>query len=79
MVKKNIQIFKKLLIVYSLFLCGCKSEIISTSCPSPVIYSKNFKDNLKIDLKNNNSYFINQVVLDFFNLQEDLKLCNGVK
>ena len=61
-----------------LIVCSCH-KIISTACPEPTFYSKEFKDNLKRDLKENKSYFINQVVIDYFNLQEDLKICNGVK
>jgi len=73
MVRKSLNLLMMLLIV-----CSCK-RIITTACPQPTIFSQEFKDNLKRDLKENKSYFINEIVIDYFNLQEDLKLCNGVK
>ena len=61
-----------------LSLCNCK-YVISTACPDYIIYSDEFKENLKKDLQNNKSYFINQVIIDMFNINESLKICNGIK
>ena len=61
-----------------LTVCNCR-QVISTACPPYTEYTQDFKDNLKRDLKENKSYFINQVVIDYFNLNENIKICNGIK
>jgi hypothetical protein len=70
---------KKSILILSLLLTACKTEIISTVCPPAIIYTEDFNDNLKKDLIENKSFFINQVIIDFFNLQQDLKICNGIE
>lgn len=59
-----------------MLLSSCKSNIIYTACPDVVEYSTEFKRQLTEDLKQERSYFINQVVLDYFNLREKIRICN---
>lgn len=60
-----------------MLLMSCKNRIY-TACPDIVQYSTEFKRQLSEDLKLEQSYFINQVVLDYFNLREKIKRCNNV-
>ena len=58
-----------------MLLMSCKNRIY-TACPDIVEYSTEFKQQLAEDLKQEQSYFINQVVLDYFNLREKIRICN---
>lgn len=58
-----------------MLLTSCKNRIY-TACPDIVEYSIEFKRQLAEDLKQEQSYFVNQVVLDYFNLREKIRICN---
>ena len=58
-----------------MLLTSCQNKIY-TACPNVIEYSKEFKQQLAEDLKQEQSYFINQVVLDYFNLREKIRICN---
>ena len=58
-----------------MLLTSCQNKIY-TACPDVVEYSTEFKRQLSKDLKLEQSYFINQVVLDYFNLREKIRICN---
>lgn len=56
-------------------LSSCKNKIY-TACPPVIEYSKEFNHQLAEDLKQEQSYFINQAILDYFNLREKIRICN---
>lgn len=58
-----------------MLLTSCQNKIY-TACPDVVEYSTEFSHSLAEDLKLEKSYFINQVVLDYFNLREKIRICN---
>ena len=58
-----------------MLLMSCQSRIY-TACPDVVEYSTEFKQQLAEDLKKEQSYFINQAILDYFNLREKIRICN---
>lgn len=58
-----------------MLLISCKNKIY-IACPPVIEYSKEFNHQLAEDLKQEQSYFINQVVLDYFNLREKIRICN---
>lgn len=65
--------FKYLLL---LFLVSCTHEkFIICDCPKPIDYSHEFQKNLVHDLEKIDSYYINQVVIDWFNLNKELMKC----
>jgi predicted transcriptional regulator len=55
---------------------SCQNRIY-TACPDIVEYSAEFKRQLAEDLKQEQSYFINQAILDYFNLREKIRICNN--
>lgn len=63
------------LILLMMLLTSCQNRIY-TACPDVVEYSTEFKRQLAEDLKQEQSYFINQIVLDYFNLREKIRICN---
>lgn len=58
-----------------MLLSSCKNKIY-TACPDVVEYSTEFRHSLSEDLKQEKSYFINQAILDYFNLREKIRICN---
>jgi hypothetical protein len=42
-------------------------------CPEPVEYSREFQENLLEDLDGIESYYINQMFIDFFNINQQLR------
>lgn len=62
-------------------VCSCStqknlSRNIFCNCPSPIDYSEEFQKNLVKELDKLepwNSYYINQVVVDWFNLNRELR------
>ena len=65
------------LIVLMMLLSSCRSSMIYTACPDIVEYSTEFNQQLAEDLKQEQSYFINQAILDYFNLREKIRICNN--
>lgn len=77
--------FKKyfLTIINIYLLCSCTTQRqlsnnsnVLCNCPSYIDYSEDFQKNLvrELDkLEPKNSYYINQVVIDWFNLNRKLK------
>ena len=59
-----------------MLLTSCKNRVY-TACPDIVEYSTEFKQQLAEDLKQEKSYFINQAILDYFNLREKIRICNN--
>ena len=54
----------------------CKRKLVICDCPKAIDYSKEFQINLVKDLeKVKDSYYINQVVIDWFNLNKELMEC----
>ena len=54
----------------------CKRRLVICDCPKAIDYSKEFQINLVKDLeKVKDSYYINQVVIDWFNLNKELMEC----
>lgn len=64
------------ILVLTMLLTSCQNKVIYSACPDVVEYSTEFKHSLAEDLKNEKSYFINQAILDYFNLREKIKVCN---
>lgn len=58
------------LLLLSVGCCGKK--IYLRNCPEPIDYSEEFQKNLVRDLEKIDSYYINQVVIDWFNLNNAL-------
>jgi hypothetical protein len=46
------------------------------SCPEPVEYSGEFQENLIRDLEGVKSYYINQILIDFYNINQQLRMCD---
>lgn len=70
--------YEVFIILSLLLLPSCSRTIELCNCPEPIIYSREFQDNLIKDLKkinrdNNSSYYINQIVIDLFNLNNELR------
>lgn len=68
-------------ILLTLLLFSCSRTIELCNCPKPISYSREFQDNLVRDLErinrdNNSSYYINQMVIDLFNLNNELRECH---
>lgn len=54
----------------------CKRKLVICNCPKAIDYSKEFQNNLVKELdKVKDSYYINQVIIDWFNLNKELKEC----
>lgn len=64
------------LIALMMLLSSCRSSMIYTSCPDIVEYSTEFKQQLAEDLKKEESYYIKQSILDYYNLREKIRICN---
>ena len=60
-------------IILCLLASSCARKISICGCPRPIDYSKEFQINLVKDLENIDSYYINQVVIDWFNINKELK------
>ena len=58
-----------------MLLMSCQNRIY-TACPPIIEYSKEFNHQLAEDLKNENSYYIKQSILDYYNLREKIRICN---
>ncbi|MBO4516739.1 hypothetical protein J5751_04915 [bacterium] len=71
--KESIKAISIILLI--VLLTSCKNKIY-TACPDVIEYSKDFQYNLAEDLKKEESYFIKQAILDYFNLREKIKICN---
>lgn len=63
------------LILLLVLLTSCVSKI-STSCPPIIEYTQEFKQQLADDLEKEESYYIKQVVVDYYNLREKIRVCN---
>ena len=63
------------LILLLVLLTSCVSKI-STSCPPIIEYTQEFKQQLADDLEKEESYYIKQVVIDYYNLREKIRICN---
>lgn len=74
--KDIIKDLKKGSLILLIILMGCHKKLISTACPEPINFSPAFQENLARDLEQNNSYFIDEVVIRFFYLNEQVRLCN---
>lgn len=77
-VQKAIDLTKKgLFILCLVFLTSCiKKEIISTRCPKPINYSIEMQKNIADAVTKVNNPYINQVFLDLFNINQQLRICN---
>lgn len=75
MKKKERNIIKISLIALMMLLMSCQNRIY-TACPDVVEYSIEFKHSLAEDLKKEESYYIKQSILDYFNLREKIRICN---
>ena len=64
------------ILVLIMLLMSCRNKIIYSACPDVVEYSTEFRHSLSEDLKQEKSYFINQAILDYFNLREKIRICN---
>ena len=65
------------LILLMTLLNSCRSNTIYTACPNVIEYSKEFNHQLAEDLKKEESYYIKQSILDYFNLREKIRICNN--
>ena len=63
------------LILLLVLLTSCVSKI-STSCPPIIEYTQEFIQQLADDLEEEESYYIKQVVVDYYNLREKIRICN---
>ena len=63
------------LILLLVLLTSCVSKI-STSCPPIIEYNQGCKQQLADDLEKEESYYIKQVVVDYYNLREKIRICN---
>ncbi|GHU27459.1 hypothetical protein FACS1894152_4120 [Bacilli bacterium] len=59
-----------------IILAGCSRIIRIDVCPEPVEYSNEFQINLMKDVEKSNSFFINQVIIDFYNINQQLRICH---
>ena len=64
------------LMILAMLLNSCVKSKIYTACPSIIEYSKEFKQELANDLEKEESYFIKQAIIDYYNLREKVKICN---
>jgi hypothetical protein len=55
---------------------GCGRNFTINTCPDPVEYSREFQENLLRDLDGINSYHINQMLIDFYNINQQLRILN---
>jgi hypothetical protein len=55
---------------------GCSRVPRLNPCPNPVEYSKEFQENLMEDLNKINSFYINQMLMDFYNINQQLRICD---
>ena len=69
----NILIFLMLYLLTS--SCIGRRKINICNCPEPIDYSKEFQSNLVKDLEKIDSYYINQVIIDWFNINKELQEC----
>lgn len=60
-------------IILCLLASSCTKKIYICNCPEPIDYSKEFQSNLVKDLEKIDSYYINQVIIDWFNINKELK------
>lgn len=58
-----------------MLLSSCKNRIY-TACPNIIEYSKEFNNQLAKDLEKEESYYIKQSILDYYNLREKIRICN---
>lgn len=63
------------LILLMMLFTSCQNKIY-TACPPIIEYSKEFNYQLAKDLKKEESYYIKQSILDYYNLREKIKICN---
>ncbi len=71
-----IKTFLLLLILCLLTSSCCKRKLVICNCPKSIDYSKEFQNNLVKELdKVKDNYYINQVIIDWFNLNKELKEC----
>ena len=64
------------ILVLLMLSTSCQNRVIYTACPDIVEYSTEFRHSLAEDLKNENSYYIKQSILDYYNLREKIRICN---
>ena len=68
---------KKIVLMILVMLLGsCVKSRIYTACPPIIEYTQEFKRQLADDLEKEESYFIKQVVVDYYNLREKIRICN---
>ena len=58
-----------------MLLTSCQNKVIYSVCPDIVEYSTEFRHSLAEDLKKENSYYIKQSILDYYNLREKVRIC----
>lgn len=63
------------LILLMMLLTSCQNKVY-TACPNIIEYSTEFKQQLAEDLKKEESYYIKQSILDYYNLREKIRICN---
>ena len=63
------------LILLMMLLMSCQNRIY-TACPNIIEYSKEFNNQLAKDLEKEESYYIKQSIIDYYNLREKIKICN---
>lgn len=70
---------KIILIVLISFLASCRREIISSACPPIVIYSIEEQKEIDRVRKIANSIILDKVLIDYGNLRDKIRICNGIK
>ncbi|MDR1426022.1 MAG: hypothetical protein LBI70_03465 [Rickettsiales bacterium] len=64
------------LIIPLLLVFGCSGTVELNPCPSPIEYSVEFQKNLLEDLDKTNSFYLNQMLIDFYNINQQLRMCD---
>lgn len=64
------------LILLMMLLTSCQNRIY-TACPNIIEYSKEFNNQLAKDLEKEESYYIKQSIIDYYNLREKIRICNN--
>jgi hypothetical protein len=66
-----------MLIILTMLLTSCKM-VNSNICPDMVNYTQEEQKELLNILQKENNEILNKFILDYYNLREDVRVCNGL-
>ena len=66
-----------MLIILTMLLTNC--EMVSSNiCPDIINYTQEEQKELSNILQKENNKILNKFILDYYNLREDVRICNGL-